>query len=257
MTANVITPNIDFAVKPKPVVVGGRTVDGYQAAVRVDTGETLAINGSRYKIVDHRKNIELVAKALQRVSPDFQVKHTVENARIYSRFTLTQEGLLPNDRIEGATLALDLQNSYDGSLMFGFAFSVWRQVCSNGMFGFRTEKRARRLHTAGINVNSLIKGITPAIIAYKNDYTKLYSTLKDKTVIPTEKLEEKFTQKLISQARENYAREYAITKTHNAWTQLNSFTRSLSHDDKISEGHRQELSRQVTALFLNYFQIAG
>ena len=254
---NVITPNIDFSVAERVVTVGGRSVDGYKATVRQDTGQVLGINGSRYQMVDHRKNIEAVAKALYQVSPDFTVKHTVEGARIYSRFTLEQEGLMGNSRVEGAKLALDLQNSYDGSLMFGYLFSVWRQVCSNGMFGFATEKRARKLHTRNINVKSLVKGIAPAIIAYKNHYETLYENLRDAKPIPGDILEKKFSKKLIDQARENYKKEHAITQKHSAWTQLNAFTRSLTHDEKISEGHRQDLSKVVTSLFINHFNLVG
>jgi len=257
---DVITKDVDFAVREKPVrvSVGGKyaSADGYRAMVRQDTGEILAINGSRYKTVDHRKNLILVAKALGKITTDFTVKHVVENARIFSRFTIESDEILPGVGGEASRIAIESYNSYDGSRSWEIGFSVWRKICSNGMYGFARELSLRKQHTRALKTETLVKNLGQALVAYKKAYVEFYEALKGKKMIPDENLEKTFTAKLIKSARDSFQREIRITKEEDAWTQYNSFTRSITHDPKISEQYRQELHKQLASLFLGFYNIA-
>jgi hypothetical protein len=257
---DVITKEIDFNVEQVPSFIqyNGKTVQTNEfVTVRTDTGMPISSVGSRYQVLDHKKAILVAAEALNRITQDWSVTHRVETGRIYSRFTINNEDLMPTVRSEGAKLALEVKNSYDGSQSFGIDFSVWRKICSNGMMGFAREAGIRRVHTASLEVNDrLVKGIVTAMQNTKEKYETFYRTLSEKPVISKEVLETVFTDKLIKLARQGYRTERSFVGTDSAWTQYNSFTRAITHDEGTSESHKQNLSIILSNLFLSQSAIS-
>jgi len=250
---------IDFKVGMKPALMelGGKaiTIPDRFATYREDTGEPLGVVGSRYKVQQHTQNLTIVDEAVQRVSKDFAWSHSVEGARVYSHCLLKDIQVMENSQTERGQVRVDIINSYDGSRCFQASIAILRLICSNGAMGFVTEYMLKKMHVKSVYLSNMLNNMGNWVNAYVDSYQKFYNALKDKPVISKEVIEKTFNKRLIKKARENYIAEKRIVGTDTAWVQYNAFTRTISRE-KFQENRKIELSKTLSNLFLNTYQIS-
>jgi predicted heme/steroid binding protein len=251
---NPITQDVNFDTTTRPLYATSQNerIDAlnHRGIIRTDTNEMIGIVGGRYKVVDHKRSIEQTGEAISRFSPNYSVSHNVEGGRVFTKFKLEDLRAFDGNQNEQAYIAVNLYNSYDRSISQVVSFSVWRMVCSNGMYGFANEFRERKLHTQSLNIAKMTEHLESSIESYLKKYENFQQQLVGKKIIKAEILEKTLGERLVKNARDNYRVEKAITGVDDAWTQYNAFTRTITHNDKISESRRQELSRTVSSLFL-------
>jgi len=249
----IITPSINWGTYMAPVhtKINGKMVElPNKSIIRDDTHKPIGLVSDRYQMVDHRENIWSAAEALMKLTNKFDVWHRVEKGRIYSRLTINNMPIMKNVKNEGAKIALDIYNSYDKTRAFEISFSVWRQVCSNGMMGFAKVSGMRKIHTAKIKTAEVVDKLNEGIKYYQKEYQEFFKKLRANKPMEREQLEELFKDRLVKEAREAYKLEYTTTKRHDLWTQYNAFTRVISHNDKVKEKYRQKMLNKVSQAFL-------
>ena len=202
--------------------------------------------------MDHRENIFSAYNIISKLSNDIIVKNFIIGTKILTRFFLNDNEIFNlNNKNEKANVAVNIYNSYDGTTPFGIDFSIWRKICSNGMFGWSRESRVKHLHTQSIDPEKMVKEIGEAIVIAKDKYQVLYNQLFSLPIIAGEEFEkEGFTDKLIKKARELYPVERNLSGgVNNAWVQLQAFTRAITHNEKMNEFGKIDTTTQIVKFF--------
>jgi hypothetical protein len=101
----------------------------------------LHLGGSNYKLISNEELISPIYDKLKEVVGEtgFEVQCWNEDDRRFSaRFILKEKviKIADNDMVNAM---IEVQNSYDGSLKQSIGLSYYRQICSNGMMGWRQE----------------------------------------------------------------------------------------------------------------------
>lgn len=246
---------IDFSVRMNPAYFKGKD-DKHHAfpnrfsIIREDNGEPLSIVGSEYKPQDHRENLVMVAKVLDKISPGYEVSHTMQGARIYTKFNLSNQLVMARSTNERANVIVNVLNSYDGSASLKIALSLLRQICTNGMMGLVEAFKIKKIHSRNLELGGLVTGLSGAIEEQKKVYVKLYNALKDRKPIEFPVLKEKLPQKLVEEAMPIYKKDGIMS----AWGQYNAFTNVISHRD-VSENRREVLQGKVASYFTGKFSL--
>jgi hypothetical protein len=250
-----ILKGVNFSTKINPALFKdntGKVVEfPKRYAITKNDGTPLAIVGSEYKPQDHRENIMMVAKILDKVSPNYNVVHTMENARIYTDFRLMSDMVMANNQAEKAQIVVNVLNSYDGSASLKISLSVYRMICSNGMYGFANEFTLNKIHSKHLEVKGLVGGLRSAINDYKKAYIDFFNVLKDKNPLDGKVIMEALPEKLAKKA----IAQYEADKLRSAWGQYNGFTNVITHSD-ISQNRKLVLHKKVAGFFEEQFKIA-
>lgn len=251
---DIITPEIAFTVDRAAVRndFTGKTIPKVFANYRTDTGESIGIVKSRYKIFQHTEILSAFQNNyLSKIDRTYIVKHYVNKGRILSKvmFPAHGTGIEKNQ----ALFCLNIKNSYDGSGKLELSGEIVRLICLNGM--------TRSLYKIGSMVvshcirnrvdNNVIDHVYETMAVAKNEYVMLVEGLSARPIVPREQLPESiFPKRLIKRAEETYPIEYGITGKNNAFTQYQSYTRYLSHAP-IDQNRVTEKIGQITDFFYN------
>lgn len=249
---SLVTDDIDFAVTSAPIInsANGQTIPGFFANYRQDTGESLGIVKSRYKIFQHRDILSAFQEMyIGKITDDnFLVKNELRKGRVLTKV------LFPNKTIgfskNESYLGLTLKNSYDGSSHLEIQAGLMRIICMNGMTrdGYRIGdiQISHTIHRQFIPEN--MNNIFSTFKTMEGDYVTLVESLSKKPVISN--LPEKiFSKNLINLARKAWPIEYSISGENNALTQYNAFTRVLSHKN-IDPQRIDTLTSTITNFFM-------
>jgi hypothetical protein len=249
---------VNFKVDSTPAIalIKGKRVEVPDRFVtyRTDNGQPLEVLGSRYKVIQHTDALLEIDKVVSKVSKRYTVNHKIEGSRIYSIFDLLDCEVLPDSK-EVGRLRLNCLFSYDGQRSHQGTISVYRKICSNGMYGFASEYVLKKSHCKTLlDLETVHKVLGNMLKVHRESYTKLYKVLKDSPVIKANKLEKHLAKKIVKESREQYPIERKLIGKDSAWTQYQSLTRVISHG-KMQENYRLLLSRTVSNLFMNQYHI--
>lgn len=120
---------LDWDVAALPVEVGGQIVPGYQANVRMDTGETLGITSKLYKIVQNREAFAFTDAVLRnRNDVRYETAGSLENGRRVWLLARMPDSKLIEDTVENY---LFFSNSHNGKSSIVCGITQVRIVCNN------------------------------------------------------------------------------------------------------------------------------
>ena len=155
--------------------VNGKTYSdsGFRAVVDDEIDCILGVHKSRYKLVRNEEVITQFEEALRHSELDatgmkIKTRFSHNRARMYREYILPKHAVdpKPGDTIE---LRLTLNNSYDGSLCFDYAFGGYRRESGTGLVVPNGELTgAYRKHTAGIDIASIAKALSRGAERYKD-----------------------------------------------------------------------------------------
>jgi hypothetical protein len=147
----------NFPVEEQPVFTqDGELIPDHKCIVRTDTGKTLGLHGSRYKMIPHEDVVESIVDGVKasNLTSDYQISVNVaEDGR-----KLRGEIIFPNlvqEPVVGdyTQFRVSFFNSYDGSWPFSQQANGLRLFCLNGCTTPDSIARSRFKHTASVNVD--------------------------------------------------------------------------------------------------------
>ncbi len=130
-----------FNVERRPLFTefAGKTIrSNNDALINVDTNKIVGEVGSSYKVVTNSEVSALFDEAFDNV-PVHTISDHLDNNGSRWRREIVLDGddytfLVGND--DACKMKVTVFNGYSGKNAVGFNVSGWRQVCSNGMFGW-------------------------------------------------------------------------------------------------------------------------
>ena len=147
----------DFPVEEQPVFTqDGELIPDHKCIVRTDTGKTLGLHGSRYRIISHDDVVNSIIDGVKasNLTSDYEVNvDVIEGGR-----KLRGEIIFPdlvqqpavNDYVQ---FRVSFFNSYDGSWAFSQQANGLRLWCLNGCTTADAIAKSRFKHTASVNVD--------------------------------------------------------------------------------------------------------
>jgi hypothetical protein len=133
--------------------------DPGKSVVRTDNNKIISNVSTDYQIVRHADIIELVEAVFlkNKIAYELFDVHLGGNKgnQMYVDYILPDQTIEINGDIYKPFV--QIQNSYDKSLMFGSATGLYREVCSNGlMLGKRVNSLIRRKHYESISIIDVV-----------------------------------------------------------------------------------------------------
>lgn len=254
--------NIDFDVETKDVYVEGKIVPKKIALVRSDSRNVLAIAGSRYRVVNHRKIIDSIDNILGENKFAFE-RHDVvckDGARVYSsyQFAGIEFNIGESDRV---TLTLVLKNSYDSGCRVSFNLGGHR-LCNNVTLAVSKDLvHVSKSHTTNFKDDTFVKQISDVIMQYGDNVIPFWNRLfaQDTSTIEGVGIIEKICEEKIFPER--YASDIIVNwsnptriedKPRNLWTLYNAFVSFIHNNVECKKYERsQELKQKLDSYFYN------
>ena len=147
----------NFPVEEQPVFTqDGELIPDHKCIVRTDTGKTLGLHGSRYRMIPHDDVVNSILDGVKasKLTSDYEVKvDVIEDGR-----KLRGEIIFP-DLVQQPAVGDYVQfrvsffNSYDGSWSFSQQANGLRLWCLNGCTTPDAIAKSRFKHTASVNVD--------------------------------------------------------------------------------------------------------
>ncbi|MBP2307486.1 DUF932 domain-containing protein [Azospirillum melinis] len=167
--ANHRAPNF-FPVELVPMRAAGRTIEGWRALMRADTGRVLHCWQDGYKLVPHADATAAFDAALRAGGLD-TTGMLVATDLTHDGRRLFRQYVLPAHSVEvrpGDVTALRIVgfNSYDGSLAVSWRGGGYRFVCANTTVIGRDIAAAKARHSAGLDMEALARGMVAACALY-------------------------------------------------------------------------------------------
>jgi hypothetical protein len=255
--------DFNFPVESQPVFdAAGIEIAGHQNIVRLDTGASMGLHKSRYKIVSHDDVVNSVLDGVKaaNLSDDYEVSVDVfENGR-----KLRGEILFNNLTVEPEVgdyvkYRATFSNSYDASWPFAQAASGLRLWCLNGCTTADAIAFSRYKHTASINVDGSAAKIITGLEHFKDQKDVWQSWMKTK--VEHDQVES-FLKKTVAKA---YTRQQAASKTNekqlenllriwgdersslgsNKWALYNCLTYWATHTGELKSPHTARYEREA------------
>ena len=187
---------------------------------------------------------------------DVKVK-MADYSRFFVDFIIKQN---PVEIMRGDKLNARLRifNSYDGSMRYQFSAAFWRQVCGNGMMGWKNMSRILKMHTPSIGEETSFAKVfemTSKFLAEAAENTEVYKELADTTVkYPQSRVEDVIDSTSFPSSLEEDVL-YRLEEEKNAlkltevtdWLIYNAFNYQLNHNDEIKtkENKRERMDQEV------------
>lgn len=230
---------------------------------RTDTGAEIGDVGKDYTIAQTDEILEPFLHAANEGFLSFRSGRTINNGQRFCLTFNTDEITLRGEKYENRVI---IGSSHDGSWATFIKCMVWRQVCSNGLIGLRTDVQFRVRHTESwkSRYNDVLiqlektRGIFAQAFENYNRLFEIRLTQQNRALLTAKLLEidpakpkETSTRKLNQYDRIMYLSEYGkgirgnagILNTGAAW--YNAVTEYVTHESNKAD----EESRFVSANF--------
>lgn len=147
----------NFPVEEQPVFTqDGELIPDHKCIVRTDTGKTLGMHGSRYKMIPHEDVVESIIDGVKasNLTSDYEVSVRVADDGRKLRGEIIFPDLVQEPAVGDYTqFRVSFFNSYDGSWPFSQTANGLRLWCLNGCTTPDPIARSRFKHTASVNVD--------------------------------------------------------------------------------------------------------
>ena len=147
----------NFPVEEQPVFTqDGELIPDHKCIVRTDTGKTLGMHGSRYKMIPHEDVVESIIDGVKasNLTSDYEVSVSVADDGRKLRGEIIFPDLVQEPAVGDYTqFRVSFFNSYDGSWPFSQQANGLRLWCLNGCTTPDAIAKSRFKHTASVNVD--------------------------------------------------------------------------------------------------------
>lgn len=244
----------------------------WQAVIRDDTSEILAIHKQLYNLVPVRSLMERLEDELLSSGLDLRGMQVADNishngARMQRILRLPAHSveIAPGDSV---MLQLKIQNSYDGHSRFGIVFGAYREICSNGLVVGDVMMSVKTKHTSGLDLGEIIEALRVANDRFL-DCGAMWQQWRQ-TPVPEGIAENVFESlpKLTPALHESLLTEYSIQSRRmgtTLWTVYNVLTAWSTHgradltqkSDNIASIVREREARVAKVLTHPVFNLAA
>jgi hypothetical protein len=175
-----------------------------------------------------------------------------DDRRFSAQFILDEKEIKVADQ-DYLNVMIEVQNSYDGSLRHSIGISFYRQICSNGMMGWKKDSMVKKKHHDDLtpNLNYIIhklddldeqlnhfRTLTERVITHKELDDIMETIRKQKTVVGT------FPKRIIDEVPERILQEAKEMNTDpTAWLVYNGFNWFLNHDERV--GYAMDVKERI------------
>jgi hypothetical protein len=206
--------------------------------------KVLHFGGSMYQLISNDELMTPIYEKLVKIFGEngFRVQCWNEDDRRFSTQFILNDRTIEVANKDMVNAMIEIQNSYDGTLRHSIGLSFYRQICTNGLMGWRREEPENKAkHFSGYipNLEKIIKRLDNLDYQLKqfrkmSERQVTQQEIHDLTVKFREQTTHNFPKKLIDIAVERIGNEADIAGAEqNAWIVYNSFNRILNHDDRI------------------------
>jgi len=146
----------DFPVEEQPVYTQeGELIPDHKCIVRTDTGKTLGLHGSRYRMIPHDDVVNSIVDGVKasNLTSDYEVNVDVIEGGRKLRGEIIFPDLVQQPAVgDYVQFRVSFFNSYDGSWSFSQQANGLRLWCLNGCTTPDAIAKSRFKHTASVNV---------------------------------------------------------------------------------------------------------
>ena len=147
----------DFPVEEQPVFTqDGNVIPDHKCIVRTDTGKTLGLHGSRYRMIPHDDVVNSIVDGVKasNLTSDYEVNVDVIEGGRKLRGEIIFPDLVQQPAVgDYVQFRVSFFNSYDGSWSFSQQANGLRLWCLNGCTTPDAIAKSRFKHTASVNVD--------------------------------------------------------------------------------------------------------
>lgn len=147
----------DFPVEEQPVYTQeGELIPDHKCIVRTDTGKTLGLHGSRYRMIPHDDVVNSIVDGVKasNLTSDYEVNVDVIEGGRKLRGEIIFPDLVQQPAVgDYVQFRVSFFNSYDGSWSFSQQANGLRLWCLNGCTTADAIAKSRFKHTASVNVD--------------------------------------------------------------------------------------------------------
>lgn len=235
---------------------GGVPVPGKRAVVRENPEAILGVVSNRYRLVEHKSILEPFEESLKGVvSPeDWEVRVSLPKLgrAMFIKYILKD----PNCKHEIAVgdtveMYLELFNSYDGTMSFGYEVGANRLVCTNGLVAPEAVSKMHLRHL-GHDYNSLrasiessLDNFLPIVGKWRNWVNEPFG--KEQVIEFFEKVPapKKF--------KETIEDKYNSSEEHTKWSFYNALTWYSSHKVTARKTENERLAEKSYEYYAKMF----
>lgn len=148
-TAEQALENKDLCWAAEPVGLvteSGLSVPDNRAIVRSDTQKVIGIVGSRYTPLQNSFAFSWFDTVLQQNNGRYEKAYVIDGGRKVI-LEATLNGGIAIRKGDEVFRKISLINTFDGTYPFTAIFTVWREVCSNGLWGEAQDNKCKVHHT--------------------------------------------------------------------------------------------------------------
>ena len=147
----------NFPVEEQPVYTQeGELIPDHKCIVRTDTGKTLGLHGSRYRMIPHDDVVNSIVEGVKasNLTSDYEVNVDVIEGGRKLRGEIIFPDLVQQPAVgDYVQFRVSFFNSYDGSWSFSQQANGLRLWCLNGCTTPDAIAKSRFKHTASVNVD--------------------------------------------------------------------------------------------------------
>ena len=147
----------NFPVEEQPVYTqDGELIPDHKCIVRTDTGKTLGLHGSRYRMIPHDDVVNSIVDGVKasNLTSDYEVNVDVIEGGRKLRGEIIFPDLVQQPAVgDYVQFRVSFFNSYDGSWSFSQQANGLRLWCLNGCTTPDAIAKSRFKHTASVNVD--------------------------------------------------------------------------------------------------------
>ena len=253
---------------------------GYQFGGQMSTAiycpsleKVLHFGGSNYKLITNEELVMPIHDRLQSIvgNTGFKVQCWNEDDRRFAvQFILTEKVIQVTNK-DLVNAMIEIQNSYDGSLKQSISLSYYRQICTNGLMGWRQESAFETKHEKNkdnrylANFEKIMRNLDSLdnqLQQFRNLQERQVTQIEMEKILSSVrelKNNDSFPKKLLPEVPlKVYQEADAIGSAPTAWLLYNGFNHFLNHDERvgIAMDVKEQVDRNVLSvirreLFLN------
>jgi hypothetical protein len=257
------TNSYNFPVEEQPVFTqDGELIPDHKCIVRTDTGKTLGLHGSRYKMIPHEDVVESIVDGVKasNLTSDYEISVNVAEDGRKLRGEIIFPDLVQEPVVGDYTqFRVSFFNSYDGSWPFSQQANGLRLFCLNGCTTPDAIARSRFKHTASVNVDGsaakIIGGAEHFMSRSKewqswmqtrlnNDQVEQFFRSTICKVVTKQKQMVKTNEKQLENLISGWDREKADLG-RNKWALYNCLTHWATHTDDLKSPEVARYNREI------------
>jgi len=226
-------------------------------SVRRETEKTVLMNypngdkvvnfcSSQYRLIHNSEIFPAIEELLNSryiVKPKYIIHNDCE---FFVNYVIEgKDTIIGKSKFDKSSPIIRVTHSYNSKRKFTLSLGIWRQICSNGMFGFAYDSKINMLHTESLTYtiqNDLLYHIEKAleqVSGLKSRYEVMTDISVQKLALPNvleQVINEAklFPKKQLYQVDKRIQEELAMGVELNQFTVYNGFNYVLNHSDSFN-----------------------